>query len=348
MIATEQNVIRWLSPDDLFAIYRLQKRGIQLDFERAALWHHTPLQAALLAHFPFSPIGAETIVLYPSATHRASAVGFLQLRGRRGRPEADVVFLAPALDIDDDAVAIWYRLLAEAAHEIGEHGGQRLFAQVSGNNGVEEVFRQAGFAAFAHEDIYCLTEFPEGMPLTNCLRRQSARDGWNLLRLYTELTPRPVQIAEGMLSPEGQAGKMGDWWDQSRESGFILEIDGELAGAVRVRRGRAAHWLRFGLHPQAQTESDRLLHGALSLLSDAPRHPIYCSVRDYESGISIALEQAGFQRIQTRTLLVKYTTARAKDPLLKLVPSLEKRPEPAASVAHHISAHERTRSSSIR
>jgi hypothetical protein len=274
-------------------------------------------------------------VLYPSATHRASAVGFLQLRGRRGRPEADVVFLAPALDSDDDAVAIWYRLLAEGAQAIGERGGQRLFAQVTSGNGIEQVFGQAGFTAYAHEDIYRLKEFPAGLTKTDVLRRQCARDGWNLLRLYTELTPRPVQIAEGMLSPEGQGGKVGDWWDQSRGAGFILEIDGELAGAVRIRRGDAADWLRFGLHPQAQEHSDRLLHGALASLGAAPRRPIYCGVRDYEGGIAPALEQAGFQRVQTRSLLVKHTTARAKEPLLKLVPALEKRPEPATSVPHH-------------
>jgi hypothetical protein len=335
-----------LNPDDWFAIRKLQTCGVQLDFERAALWPHTPLQAALYVHLPISPIGAETLVLYPSATHRASAVGFLQLRARRGRPEADVVFLAPSLESEEDAVAIWYRLLAEAAREIGGRGGQRLFAQVnSSSDGVEEVFRQAGFIGYAREDIYCLQAVPEGLMPTDDLRRQRARDGWNLLRLYTELTPRPVQIAEGMLSPEGQAGKMGDWWDQSRESGFILEIDGELAGAVRVRHGRAAHWLRFGLHPQAQEHGGRLLQGALALLSTAPRTPIYCSVRDYESGIAIPLEQAGFQRVQTRTLLVKHMTARAKDPLLKLVPALEKRPEPAVSVSHHIVTHKHPHSS---
>lgn len=327
---------RWLSIDDLFAIRRLQARGIQLDFERAVLWHHTPLQAALYAHVPFNPIGAETLVLYPSATHRASAVGFIQLRARRGRPEADVVFLAPALDSDEDAVAIWYRLLAEAAQEIGARGGQRLFAQIPTGNGVEQVFGQAGFSAFAREDIYCLPQIPDGWEQAQWLRHQRRRDGWNLLRLYTELTPRPVQIAEGMLSPEGQGGKLGDWWDQSREAGFILEIDDELAGAVRLRRGSAAYWLRFGLHPQAQMHSGRLLHGALSLLAAAPRRPIYCAVREYESGIAPALEQAGFQRVQTRTLLVKHMTARVKEPFLKLTPALEKRPEPAASISHHI------------
>lgn len=323
---------RLLSLDDLIAVQRLQAYGIQLDLERAALWPHSPLQAALYSHLPMTTIGADTIVLY---SNDARAAGFLQARGRLGRPEADIVFLAPSLDRDADAVSIWYRLLAECAHEIGSNGGQRLFAQVPCGNGIEEVFRQAGFAAYAREEIYRLDEWQQGLSKTNQLRHQRARDGWNLLRLYTELTPRPVQIAEGMLSPEGQGGKMGDWWDQSRSAGFILEVDGEVAGAVRVRRGRAAYWLRFGLHPQAQDQSDALLRGALSLLWAAPHRPIYCSVRDYESGMSNALERAGFKPAQTRSLLVKHTTARAKEPFLKFAPALEKRPEPAASVSHH-------------
>ena len=327
---------RWLGLDDLIAIQQLQTRGVQLDFERAALWPHTPLQATLARHLPLTLIGAETLVLYPAGTRRVRAVGFLQARARRGRPEADVVYLAPALDAHDDAVSIWYRLLAECAQEIGGRGGQRVFAQIAPGNGMEEVFCQAGFKPYAREDIFCLCDWPSALAKTNLLRRQRARDGWNLLRLYTELTPRPVQLAEGMLSPEGQGGKMGDWWDQSRGAGYILEMDGELAGAARIGRGRAAYWLRLGLHPQARDYADELLRGALSLLWAAPHHPIYCSVRDYESGIAATLESAGFERRQARSLLVKHITVRAKEPFIKLMPVLEKQPKPAASVARHI------------
>ena len=124
-----------------------------------------------------------------------------------------------------------------ARRKSARRGGQRVFAQIPPGNGMEEVFRQAGFNAYAREDIFCLCDWPPVLAKTNLLRRQRARDGWNLLRLYTELTPRPVQLAEGMLSPEGQGGKMGDWWDQSRGAGYILEMDGELAGAARIRRG---------------------------------------------------------------------------------------------------------------
>ncbi|MCX7838465.1 MAG: hypothetical protein N2559_03280 [Anaerolineae bacterium] len=320
---------RWLSLGDWIAIQRLQQRGVQLDFERAVLWPHTPLQAALAMHMPLSPIGAETLVLYPPATLRARALGFLQMRARRGRPEVDVTFLAPALDADTDAVAIWYRLLAECVHVIGARGGQRVFAQIPLGNGIEDVLRQAGFNAYAREEIFCLCRFPSGLAKTHLLRRQRAHDGWNLLRLYTEVTPRTVQLAEGMLSPEGQGGKLGDWWDQTRGAGYVLEKDGELAGAVRIQRGRAAYWMRFGLHPQARDAAEELVHGALALLWAAPPRPIYCSVREYESGITSALQALGFEHQQTRCLLVKHTTARVKPAVPKLLPALEQSPQAA-------------------
>ncbi len=321
----------WLGLDELIAIKQLQQRGVQLDMERAVLWPHSPLRAALAAHFPWSPIAAKTTVLYPPGG-RGRAVGFVQVRPRRRRPEADLVYIAPALDAHTDSVSIWYRLIAECTQRLGDHGTQRLFAQVHVGNGAEEVLRQAGFAGYAHEDIYRLPERPHDLKKSNVLRHQRSRDHWNLLRLYSQITPRPVQIAEGMLSVEGHTGKMRNWWDQARGSGYVLGLDHDLAGAVRILRGRAAYWLRFWLHPQAREYADALLQSALGLLWAAPRRPIYCSVRDYESAMRPALEDTGFSYLQTRSLLVKHTTARIKEPVLNLVPSLEK---PAPTVLHN-------------
>lgn len=325
---------RWLTLNDLIAIQQLQRRGIQLDLERAVLWPHSPLRAAVAAHWPPSPIGADTIILCPPSG-RGRALGFLQVRERRHRPEADLAFIAPSLDAREDAVSIWYRLLAECTQHFGDRGGQHLFAQISGGDATEDVLRQAGFSTYAHEDIYRLTERPTRLTKTPLLHRQRPRDTWNLLRLYSQATPRAVQIAEGMLSPEGQGGRLRDWWDQARGSGYVLQVDQEMVGAVRVLRGSAAYWLRFWLSPQAHDYGATILNAALSLLWAAPRRPIYVSVREYESGLRAPLEDMGFRILYTRNLLVKHTTARAKEPLIKLVPALEKRPEPAASVAGH-------------
>lgn len=325
---------RWLNLNDLVAIQELQQRGLPLDLERAVLWPHSPLQAAFAAHWPPSPIGADTIILYPPAG-QARALGFLQMRLRPRRPEADLTYIAPALDVRDDAVSVWYRLLAECTQHIGDRGGQRLFAQIADENGTEDVLRQSGFSVYAREDVYRLTDRPRDLAKNHTLRHQRSRDNWNLLRLYWAITPRPVQIAEGMLTTEGQGGKMRDWWDQTRGNGYILPVGHDIAGSVRLQRGTAAFWLRFWLHPQAHPYAAELVHGALSVLWAAPRRPIYASVREYESGLRAPLEDIGFRYVYTRSLLVKHTTARVKEPLIKLVPSLEKRAEPAANVAQH-------------
>lgn len=325
----------WFDLRDLVSISQLQRRGIQLDLERAMLWQHSPFWAALTEYLPFSPFRAESIVLYTPGRHRRP-LGFVQFRARRRRPEADVTFISPTLDASEDAVSIWYRLLAECTQRIGDRGGQRLFAQIPDGDGAEDVFRQAGFTTYAHEDIYVLSDRPRDLTKTFLLRRQRSRDAWNLLRLYSQTTPRPVQIAEGMLSVEGRTGRLVDWWEQAHGSGYVLPAGTDLAGAVRIHRGSSGYWLRFWLNPQAHDHGEMLLRGALSILWAAPRRPIYASVREYESGLRAPLEQAGFGFWLTCSLLVKHTTARVKEPLIKLVPSLEKRTEPAASVAHHL------------
>ena len=324
--------------NDLRAIRELEPQGIEFDFERARLWPHTPFTAALAASLPFNEIGASTIVLYQNhGKHKP--IGLIQSRTRRNRPEADISFIAPALEAVPDAVTIWYRLLAEATNEICERGCQRVYVQATSDNGSEEVFRQAGFSVYAHEDIYSLraeriASFPS-MQGGRSLRRQRKRDAWNMLRLYTMVTPRPVQMAEGMMSSEGKVGQLGDWWEQASGTGYVLEgMDHTLLGAVRFTRGRAANWLHVYLHPEAQSHAGELVCGALGLAHTPHPRATYCGVRDYEGGIRASLEGAGFELILKRSLMVKHTTVRVKEPALWAIPALEK-PAPLAQTRVH-------------
>ncbi len=333
---------RPLGLNDLRAIGELQPVGIEMDFERARLWPHSALSAALAERLPFNEIGASTIILY-STQGRRHPIGLVQTRMRHGRPEADISFISPALDARQDAVTVWYRLLAEATNQLCEQGCQRIYAQVKSDNGAEEVFRQSGFSTFTREDIYLLRperimEFAN-QPSTRMLRRQRKRDAWSLLRLYNAATPRPVQQAEGMVSSEGQLGKLGDWWEQALGTGYVLEAPGDsIAGAARITRGRAASWLRIYLHPEAQGAAGEMVCGALGLVRSRHPRPVYCPVRDYEGGVRGYLELAGFDLVYKRSLLVKHTTVRVKEPAPWAVPVLEK---PAPMV--HTRTHARER-----
>jgi hypothetical protein len=317
---------------DLRAIYELASHGMELDFERERLSAQSPLTDMLAARVSFGNLGAETFVLYSNG-RRHRPLGVVQVRLRKNRPEAEIVFISPSLDRDQDAVTTWYRLLAEATNGAGELGCQRIYAQLPvhkdghRHSGAEEVFRQAGFSVYAREEIYYLSAGGASALRARVnqatLRRQRKRDAWNILRLYSAITPRPVQLAEGMLNTEGVLAHIEEWWDQARGTGYVFERDNVVQGVVRITRGRLASWLRLHLHPQAAGLADEMLAEAVWTATRARNRPIYAAVRDYESGVRGALEAAGFEWVSERSLMVKHTTARVKEAVPWLAPVRE-------------------------
>lgn len=324
--------------NDLRAIIELASQGVELDLERARLSPQSPLTEALASRLSFGGMGAETFVLYGNG-RKPRALGMVQARLRKNRPEADITFIAPALDAGHDAVATWYRLLAEATNGLGELGCQRLFVQVSCGNGAEEVFRQAGFTVYAREDVYLLSgERSAGyrqQGTQTTLRRQRKRDSWNLMRLYSALTPRNVQAAEGG-GGDGSPDKLEDGWESVNPTGYIIERDNALAGTVRITRGRLANWVRLALHPQAQAYADEVVREAVALSNKTRARPIYVSVRHYEGGIRAALESAGFEWQFERCLMVKHTTVRVKEAVPWLAPVLDSTRAPAIHTSHQV------------
>lgn len=329
--------------NDLRALAELASHGMELDLERARLSAASPLTDALASRVPFSNMGAETFVLYSNG-RKQRALGVVQARPRRNRPEADITFIAPALDYDPDAVTTWYRLLAEATRGLGELGCQRIYAQVPAGNGAEEVFRQAGFVVFTREDIYSLDpertdplwgDGQSGAETATSLRRMRKRDGWSVLRLYNALTPRSVQHAEAMLTTEGAPGELEDWWENSNGTSYVFERDGQVVGIVRVTRGRLASWVRLHLHPDALRFADDLVAETVALVSKTRARPIYVGVRDYEGGIRAALCAAGFELQMTRSHMVKHTTVRVRAAVPWLTPVLESAKIPAIRTTQH-------------
>ncbi len=323
--------------NDLRALAELGSQGMEFELDRAHLSAGSPLTDALVSRVSFGSMGAETFVLYANG-RKQRALGVIQARQRKNRPEADITFIAPTLDHDPDAVTTWYRLLAEATRGLGELGCQRIYVQVPAGNGAEEVLRQAGFTIFAREDIYLLSaERVQSRPAVNLvtLRRMRKRDGWNVLRLYSAVTPRNVQYAEAMRTTEGALGKLEDWWENSNGTSYLFERGQTLAGIVRVTRGRLAAWLRLHLHPEHLDAADELLAQAITMVSKTRARPIYVVVRDYEGGVRAALDEAQFEWQAQRSLMVKHTTARVREGLPWLVPVLETPKVPAIRTTQH-------------
>lgn len=315
------------SLQDLLAVRSLQHSGNQFDLERALLWPRSPLVAALTGLVPFVHSGAETFIAYGNG-HLGRPMGMLQARLRRGRPECVICFIAPRLEVDD-AAPIWYRLLNDLTQQVGEWGIQRIYVQVVNNGpGPEDVLRQAGMVTYAHEDLYRLQAPLRSRGRDKRLRRQRPRDSWNLLRLYMATTPRPVQQAEGIVVsddnlPHG-AGPTLVFSLRGEGVIYAFEEQGNLVGAVRLLRGLEASWMRLWLHPEAQTRPEEFLEAALSLLPSVPSGPVIVPVREYNSELAGRLEARGFEFLLKRSLMVKHTTVKVKEPVLKLVPAIEK------------------------
>lgn len=335
---------------DLRALAELASHGVELELERARLSTASPLADALVSRMSFGSMGADTFVLYGDG-RKQRALGVVQARQRKNRPEADLTFIAPSLDYDPEAVTTWYRLLSEATNSLGELGVQRIYAQLPAGGGAEEVFHQAGFSVFTREDIFLLrpekaADHVKAHPArtdsakeSSTLRRMRKRDAWNVLRLYSILTPRNVQHAEAMRTTEGALGNLDDWWENLNGTSYIFErpVAGvnSMTGVVRITRGRLGSWVRLHLHPDALGCADEMVAEMVALVSKTRARPIYAGVRDYEGGIRAALEAAGFEWLMERSHMVKHTTARVREPATWLKPVFETQHIPAIRSSQH-------------
>ncbi len=148
----------------------------------------------------------------------------------------------------------WHHLLHELGRVGGEREVQRLFAHLPEHRHAEvEVMRQAGFAIYAQDRLFCLPRLPETFGEMSEPRQWVPResvDDWGLARLYHALTPNVVQQAESMLQGTSANGYAG-WWGASRRGCYVLrgETAGEVWGYLRLTQGGAWALAQAGASP---------------------------------------------------------------------------------------------------
>lgn len=334
---------------DSLRLYRLQRKGISLSLQRGLTQPRVPLWEAWLAFLTQQAMGQPTYVLYDPRDGEA----FVQVDYRPHQAAADVAYLAPALTEDRRAAGAWQRLLDGACIEAASRGIQRVFANLPESGAEVDVFQQAGFTLYAAEDVYRLNQPPgdeqQGRHASLDLRRQRAED-WPLIqKLCVAITPQRVRHAEGGIVVAADragdcqtyvlAGKSGD----------------ELEAVLTICTGRLAHWLRLLVHPDAGQEARRsrsevgeaLIRWGLAMLSRQPPKPVYCSIRQYESGVRSGLAATGFEPYTTRALTVKHTVAWIKTPAQELVPALKSSAEPVPP-SYHINGEPELQTSNSR
>jgi hypothetical protein len=317
------------SPGDSFRIYRLQRKGVVLDLQRALTQPHTPLWEAYLAFLTQQAMGQPTYVLYDP--HDGEA--FIQMRYRPHQAAADVTYLSPSLSENRNAAKAWSRLLDGACIEAASRGIQRVFANLTESSPEVDTFHQAGFMLYAGEDIYRSAHVEADRRHSDVpgLRPQHPEDWPAIQKLCVAITPQRVRQAEGGIA-------VATGWEKNCQRYVLPSKENEdLAAVLSLCMGGLAHWLRVLVHPDAQqgietasgsNAAEDLIRWGLARLNGYSPRPVYCNVRQYESGVHAGLLVAGFEPLTTRVLMVKHTVAWVKTPSSELVPALKGSAEP--------------------
>jgi hypothetical protein len=311
---------------DSLRVYRLQRKGFSLDLQRSLTQPSKPLLEAWLAFLTQHEMGRPTYVL--SDLHDGE--GFVQVRFRRHQAAVDVSFLAPALEEGRGATNVWSRLLDGACVEVAGRGIQRVFASLPESGAEADLFYQSGFTLYAGEDVYRLARSPELGHEEEIpgLRAQRPEDWPSIQKLCVAITPQRVRQAEGGIAIA--AGM------ERHCQHYVLpgEDDDDLVAVLSICIGGQARWLRLLVHPDARDVTDALVRRALAIMVSHPAHPVFCNVRQYEGGVRVALEAAGFEPYAARALMVKHTLAWSKTAAPELAAALKGSAEIAPPAYH--------------
>ncbi|MDM8519213.1 hypothetical protein QUF64_04140 [Anaerolineales bacterium HSG6] len=309
---------------DSLKLLRLQQTGAPLDIEEQLTQPCPPLRLVLLEKL-FSPRAHPSTFLLDQPTERDHILGLAQVRTRPGQVERDVVFMSPRLDVGSGGYAIWQRLLTHISINTAEHGGLRVFARLPNDSNELHLFKSVGFVEYSQEEIFCRQPTQVPLPADGGslpLRSQKSSDSWALQRLYTTLTPHPVQNVEG-LGQGRWALPHQMWGEPGQRRGYVWEKGGELLGVVHLRVGKHGCWVRTLVHPDAFDQVENLGRTALALLKPPVYLPIYFSMRQYEAGWLNVLPRLGFEALTSQNLLVKNMAVQARKTISTGLPVLK-------------------------
>jgi hypothetical protein len=330
-------VIRPFQLADFFLMHSLSRQATKLNASLALAQPYSVLGTALTAVVPWNDAKVATYVLH-QRTHKVARNGFLQAQKRPGRPESDILLLAPALDTTHGHPAIWEKLLSHYSSEATQQKIARIYADVPDQPIVINTLMHVGFRVFTHQTIWrlpahSLESFAQ--QVTANIRPYQKKDHWALSRLYTQVTPPLVQQAEGLQIDSELDPPILDWWQSFPHPSYVLEEKGEINGCIRIGYGTHGIWLQ--IWQDTNQVDNQPIHQLLCFaLTEIRRHakaqlPVYVGVRDYQGGVGSALGDYGFAPFTDRAKMVKHLVQWVKSAELVLTPVIEAVPEAVAT-----------------
>ncbi|MGH2511597.1 MAG: hypothetical protein ACRDGQ_02800 [Candidatus Limnocylindrales bacterium] len=248
-----------------------------------------------------------------------------------------------------DAGDIRFRLVQHLLRDGARRGALRFHVACADADGNVELFMQAGFVRYGEERILYRESgpaLPEPWPDERAgacgIRPAMPLDALALARLYSAVTPQPVQRLEAYRLPDWE--RQGTGWRVPRSSltpilrfadveAFVQEqAGGGSAGTgsagtglealiqVAVAKEDQPHYLKILALPEADVAP--LLEYGLGVIAARTanghdvHHGVISSVRTYEAPIDRRFEEAGFELESSVTLLLREALIRVAEPAL--------------------------------
>ncbi len=237
---------------------------------------------------------------------------------------------------------IRFRLVQHLMREAPKRGAIRFHVACANEKGNVELFMQAGFARYGEEmllfrnaECQLPAAWPEDKARACSIRPAQPIDALPLARLYSAVTPQPVQRLEAYRLADWE--RQGTAWRVPRSSlapilrfadmeAYVQEGPGDGQGLqaflqVGVAKEEQPHYMKILAKPEADVAP--LIDFGLGLIAariekggGCPDRGVLAPVRTYEMPIDRRFEEAGFGGIGTLTLLMKEAVVRVAEPAL--------------------------------
>jgi hypothetical protein len=135
-------------------------------------------------------------------------------------------------------------------------------------------------------------------------RRKKADDEYRLFELYLKCVPPHVRRAEGMTYKEWQSNR-----GRSLGQEWVFEKGGELVGWVAISTDR--HCGQLDMLAATRDAMQSVVEYGLASLGDC--HQMYCLAPDFEGALLRLLEDRGFSRVMTYSVLTKELLVRVAE-----------------------------------
>jgi hypothetical protein len=238
-------------------------------------------------------------------------VGFVRFSPRR----PDGRWVVTAIGASTGVYApepVWEALLGHGVRAAGLRGVRRLFARVPVGHPIVDTMHQNGWVSYSRETVFRAERLHAvGRPGHN-LRLQETADTWAIHQLYAASAPRQVQEIEALTSHIWDMDQSRRAARGIRQTGWLLEENGELAAYARYTRGSRTGMIDAVVVPGNAAHLGILLDGVIAAPRPGRPRPIYCALRAYLMDLKDELTARGFSAIGEQELLIRYTTATAR------------------------------------